>query len=466
MTKRVHILLTALMLSACNFYTEINTDENDTQTPTAPTIILGEDALQLATSAEAGLWLQPAIDGVYDSIAWILDGEYIGSSPKMHIVADEGRHTLRIEAYNQSAHSFISRPISVMPAEQLPLYIHITQYEYTTVVGSPIRITPIVSEPRPLIDFRWAVNGIEVKCSSEEWLDFCPDSAGYYDIRLTADYQVIDFGVTAIPPSEVQYRPRTSDSDRSVTRVIEYLPAPGQFINTGMGGRTPEQYALDKLQAGEIFSLGGFGGGVVVGFDHSIANNEGADFRIRSNSFDNSSEPGVVWVMQDLNGNGKCDEIWYELKGSETDNPTTRQNIAITYIRNAYRALGNIQWRGSDGSCGVVERNPYHTTNNYYPEWIPHSLTLCGTMLEPKVEQSNGNYVSLPYGWGYVDNLSEECVGGWNSFDIANAIAPDGSSVNLPHIDFIKVQSAVCYSAPVIGEISTEISAIEEIFAK
>jgi hypothetical protein len=166
------------MLSACNFHNEIESDNTDKQTPTAPTIILGEDPFQLITSAEAGLWLQPAIDGVCDSIAWILDGEYIGSEPKMHIVADEGSHTLRIEAYNQSAHSFISRPISVVPTEQLPLYIHISQHEYTAIVGSPIRITPIVFEPRPLVDFRWTINGVEVKCGSEEWLDFCPDSAG------------------------------------------------------------------------------------------------------------------------------------------------------------------------------------------------------------------------------------------------------------------------------------------------
>ena len=60
-------------------------------------------------------------------------------------------------------------------------------------------------------------------------------------------------------------------------------------------------------------SLGGFGGYIVVGFDHSIDNSGDYDLGILGNSFSGSSEPGIVWVMQDENGNGLPDDTWYEL---------------------------------------------------------------------------------------------------------------------------------------------------------
>ena len=83
-------------------------------------------------------------------------------------------------------------------------------------------------------------------------------------------------------------------------------------------------YAEERLRSEAYVSLGGFGGYVVVGFDHSIDNKVGEyDFGITGNSFAGSSEPGIVWVMQDENGNGLPDDTWYELKGSETGKPET-----------------------------------------------------------------------------------------------------------------------------------------------
>ena len=69
--------------------------------------------------------------------------------------------------------------------------------------------------------------------------------------------------------------------------------------------------------------LGGWGGYIVVGFDHSIENKGGYDFSIKGNAFDSSNEPGIVWVMQDVNGDGLPNDEWYELKGSEYGKPET-----------------------------------------------------------------------------------------------------------------------------------------------
>lgn len=62
------------------------------------------------------------------------------------------------------------------------------------------------------------------------------------------------------------------------------------------------------MERGIWVSLGGWGGYIVVGFDHSIENSDegyrdGYNFSIQGNQFKGSSEPGIVWVMQDTNGN-------------------------------------------------------------------------------------------------------------------------------------------------------------------
>ena len=50
-------------------------------------------------------------------------------------------------------------------------------------------------------------------------------------------------------------------------------------------------------------SLGAYGGYVVIGFDHSVENVPGEyDLILEGNAFAGSSEPGIVWVMQDENG--------------------------------------------------------------------------------------------------------------------------------------------------------------------
>lgn len=75
------------------------------------------------------------------------------------------------------------------------------------------------------------------------------------------------------------------------------------------------------------------------GFDHSVYNkpdvssNGGYDFSIIGNPFDGSSEPGIVYVMQDENGDGLPNDTWYELRGSETGKAETYQHYAVTYYR-------------------------------------------------------------------------------------------------------------------------------------
>ena len=277
---------------------------------------------------------------------------------------------------------------------------------------------------------------------------------------------------------EDHYRAKTETSVAEQTKVFEYTPAPGQFINeTKTGGfdgtqTTPEsaiEYATQRMKEGTFVSLGGFGGYIVVGFDHSIDNNGNYDFGIIGNSFKGSSEPGIVWVMQDKNGNGLPDETWYELSGSETGKESTIQNYSVTYYRPT-EPQKPVQWTDSEGNSGEVDYlQAFHKQDYYYPLWIQEdSYTLTGTCLEGRNFDQSGNgtyWVNAEYDWGYTDNFSEidqlqsegNATANANYFKISNAIDNKGNSVNLKYIDFIKVQTGCNTKSGWLGENSTEV---------
>ena len=284
------------------------------------------------------------------------------------------------------------------------------------------------------------------------------------------------------------YRPALVDSSPNWNKVYDYTPAPGQFINeTKTGGfdgtqTTPEAaiaYAESRMNevdskgnpSPNYVSLGGFGGYIVVGFDHSIDNSGGYDIGIIGNSFSGSSEPGVVWVMRDENGNGEPDDTWYELAGSETGKAETIQNYAVTYYRPS-EPKQPVQWTDNQGNSGEIDYlKQFHRQDYYYPLWIEKdSYTLIGTCLEPRNYDASGNgsyWVNGEYDWGYADNFSptdrltdDANAGGAanaNHFKISDAIDAKGKPVELKFIDFVKVQCAVNSKSGWLGEVSTEV---------
>lgn len=293
---------------------------------------------------------------------------------------------------------------------------------------------------------------------------------------------------TEISSMGEHYRPATTASSAAATRVYEYTPAPGQFINEQKTGgfdgsiTTPQAactYAEERLQAGNWVSLGSFGGYIVVGFDHSIVNTGGYDFTVMANSFNGSSEPGVVWVMQDENGNGAPDDTWYELRGSEWGKATHVTNYAVTYTRP--EAVGQpTPWRDGEGNTGTVAYmgNFGHDQDYYYPAWVEaDSYTLRGTKLlqntDTPEESANGLWVNKAYEWGYADNFSsidrltsDSNMGGGNTspnhFKISHAMDANGVAKELKFIDFVKVQCAILAQSGPLGEVSTEVCGVAD----
>jgi len=247
----------------------------------------------------------------------------------------------------------------------------------------------------------------------------------------------------------------TPESDsRYIAHVYEYLPGMGQFVNElpkyeegddAESMRRKCEQALAK-NARRTVSLGGWGGYITFGFDHAVENLEGRDIQILGNAFYmsgsteyGSSEPGIVLVSRDKNGNGLPDDTWYELKGCLYDDPTTVHTFSRTYTRE------------SD-----TEHNPYHD-HPYYPQWIvADEYTLYGAKLAPQSVTIKGQNVQRILEYGYVDNKPNTDIEG-TSFDISWAIDADGNPVSLPTIDFVRVYNASDEVLDQTGELSTEI---------
>ena len=263
------------------------------------------------------------------------------------------------------------------------------------------------------------------------------------------------------------------------SKVFEYTPAPGQFINktktSGFDGTqtTPAkavEYAENRLQKRLFVSLGGFGGYIVVGFDHDVQNSPQYDFAVESNAFDGSSEPAVVWVMKDENENGQPDDTWYELAGSETGKAETIQNYAVTYHRPTAPKMA-VQWSDNQGNHGEISYlEDYHNQDHYYPAWIQEdSYTLTGTCLKARSYDDSGDgshWINPYFDWGYADNSSPEDFNRQdrtNRFDISNAIDANGAKVELEHINFVKVQCAINFQCGWIGEVSTEVCGFKDL---
>lgn len=268
---------------------------------------------------------------------------------------------------------------------------------------------------------------------------------------------------------------KRTEGEGSATRciVFEYTPAPGQFINENFTASTPAEacaYAEERLNAGTVsyVSLGAFGGRIVAGFGRSIPNGGDAayDFEIAGNAFNGSSEPGIVWVMQDENGNGLPDDTWYELRGSEWDDEETIYGYSVTYNRPA--AAGEaVTWCDNLGNSGEIPRIAQHRQDSYYPAWIDSdSYTLSGTRLrtnvyaDPELSTEEGEYwVWDSFEWGYVDNVGSN----GNKFRISDAMNADGTPANLASIDFIMVQTAVLGASGGLGELSTEVTRFRDL---
>lgn len=316
---------------------------------------------------------------------------------------------------------------------------------------------------------------------------FSSIAEGKYTLKViaTAGANIYTCNVTVnVAKNSIEYSPY-------ISKVFDLLPAPGQFTNelpkyeAGMTKEgiiaAAESYVVGKKN-GSLISLGGFGGYIIFGFDHMIVNEPGyRDFRIMGNAFyananpnpdapkGGSCEPGIIMVSYDANGNGKPDDKWYEIAGSEYNKPTTIKNYEITYYRPKTEESTSpegfvsikeyIKWEDNQGNSGYKVKNIYHK-QSYYPQWIKEDkITYKGTLLAKNAvdESGNGSYwVLYALGFGYADNSRN--TEDDSAIDISWAVDETGKPVHLPGINFVKVYTGLNQEAGWLGETSTEVA--------
>ncbi|WP_434035337.1 hypothetical protein [Formosa sp. 4Alg 33] len=294
--------------------------------------------------------------------------------------------------------------------------------------------------------------------STTDTYEFIPESSGNYELSYRASNISGEFSFNYNITVDAFIRPVSSESTAYVTELLEYLPAPGQFLNKNVGNFESAEGVLNGKSG--LVTLGAWGGSITLAFDHTVVNSsDSSDFIIYGNGFSGAAEPGIIWVMQDENANGIADDTWYEIKGSGHDLEGTKRNYSVTYFKPASDE-DDVSWENNDGETGVVKKNNFHS-QAYYPEWITEdSYTLTGTLLsDVNVDLSNPTFIkSNSFDYGYADNTA-----GGDNIDIADAMDADGEAVSLTGIDFIKIQTGVQADLGWLGELSTEVKGVADL---
>jgi hypothetical protein len=267
-----------------------------------------------------------------------------------------------------------------------------------------------------------------------------------------------------------------------IHEVIEYKPSPGQFVNKAPWGLPESAQSIIGTKTGSL-SLGAFGGYVIFRFENAVQNHPdnpyGVDFVIFGNPFSYFSEPGIVSVMKDENGNTLPDDTWYELAGSDYFFGNTLKNNHVTYQNPQSESAANVPWTDNYGNTGTVlaksfHEQPYYPLNVNFSDVDSVSYTMSGTRIMGFIDTSTPGIIgSKRRVFGYADNTprgasnpslpdnpytSEVENSGADGFDISWAIDSVGNYIDLDEVHFIKVHTAMQGDAGWLGEISTEIT--------
>lgn len=319
-------------------------------------------------------------------------------------------------------------------------------------------------------------------------------------LQLMAGIAALSFGFASCSTEEPSPEPEPEPEGPSpyVAKVFDYRPAAGQYVNVipeyeeGDTQEDMNRKALEAIcgDADGMISLGGFGGYVVVGLDHTVENKAGlCDFRVLGNAFYatgqseyGNSEPGVIQVSCDANRNGLPDDTWYEIAGSshngteswiqkaaDAGNDTqTVRDYEITYYRPASiptkPTKEYIRWEDNQGNSGYRAKNDTHK-QPYYPQWIDEEkLTFKGTRLPQNAIDLSGqgnNFGLFRFAYGYADNVQSTLDS--SAIDIDWAVDADGNPANLKGVDFIRIYTGINQENGWLGECSTEIAGIVDL---
>lgn len=487
----VSLLSLSLLIAGCG--------KKDAAIPESAPVISGLETEYYVVVKESIL-LNPAIENKVDSLVWVLNGQRVANALQytFQAPANPGTYSLVIMAYNFG--NIVQKVVQITT----------TRYINWQTTSNTILTLEASQKFASKTDLKWQVLSApselyKLSGSNTSNALFSAVDKGSYMLKVSSGDLVDTLLITVRQPTQAQ--------SPYIAKVFDYLPAPGQFVNELPKYAAGDTYETMVAKAGKeligedanTITLGGWGGYVVLGFDHTIVNVPGRrDFRILGNAFGananprpnapfgGSCEPGIIMVAYDKNKNGKPDEDeWYEIKGSgnftaenegwyaaavnNNNDVRTFRNYEMTYSRpttetpntapqNFVSISNYINWTDNQGQQGYKIKNTFHA-QSYYPAWVKEDkLTYKGIRLANNSidESKQGSYYVLyAFRYGYVDNYPNAHDN--SGIDIDWAIDKSGNKVNLPGIDFVKVYNGIDQENGWLGETSTEISRGEDL---
>lgn len=329
-------------------------------------------------------------------------------------------------------------------------------------IGESLPLTPIVANGANSV-YSWSVNGSVV--SSEKVFSFKPLKIGDYTLQLKVSNDAGSDDKTILISAFSNFSPY-------ITKVFDYQYGPGQNATLIAADWKGSDFIGEPWTGSKTYtSLGGWGGYIIAGFDHTIKNGEGADFAIFAQP-GAGSEPGVVYVMNDSNNNGIPDDgEWAEIKGSEFNNSETIHDYQVTYYKPVDN--GNVTWKDNLGNGG--ELIPHYGSSSWwwsgYGDKTEVQFTgekLPDAYINTSTQVNVENWAVRPglFTSGYAEcyfNLDYNNSLKANLFDISDAVDKAGNKVNISGITFLKVQSGVFQIAGWLNEVSPEISGAADL---
>lgn len=295
------------------------------------------------------------------------------------------------------------------------------------------------------------------------------------------------------------------------TEVVEFSPAPGQLVNVPQFNDPsralgpPVGGGTHNADNSKIVSLGGFGGVIVLRFDHTVVDDPANPFCVDAIVFGNAfwvgHDPNRHWaecacieISRDSNGNGLPDDPWYLIPGSHLSAPLD---------------LTTQTW---DDDLPDMTYPPYPVEPEFpYQDWIPPGSSgvwdtqvyrLPSAVFDTIVlANPNGPGATVEGVFGYGDfapvlilgdldgdNVVDDPAlapedfytipndpltvgiapgsGGGDAFDIGWAVDPDtGLPADIDGFDFIRISNGVNHVTPNFGELSPEIGGVADVAA-
>jgi hypothetical protein len=287
------------------------------------------------------------------------------------------------------------------------------------------------------------------------------------------------------------------------TRVVEYSPAPGQFVQDA-AFNDPARALGPPIGGGTInpdnsklVTLGGYGGSITLGFDHRILddprNPMGLDAIVYSNASYVAGNPNrrfaecaTIEISLDANNNALADDPWFIVRAPHLPAIPAAALAPRTWddnIPDPTFAPHEPTWvpPGRTGQwqtwahelpplfAVVVLQNPHGLTSSTEGVWglADHTPTLIlGDSDADNIADNPHARPALfytvpddPFTVGITPGS-----GGGDAFDIAWAVHPaTGAPANLPGFDFIRLTTAIDFVHATVGETSAEIAAVADV---